>query len=135
MDDFNDSWVGRESINGRGMVPWEFDPTIYKPYRSCTFSLPAPSYLCFVASNLRHTVTKVKYTLFLFSPVSEQRSISVVAMECCTIPAARCNPILPLISKRSRLPNPAVRAGVATPVGATGSKVRIARDPGATGQL
>ena len=40
-------------------------------------------------------------------------------------PAARCNPILPFSSKRSRLPNPAVRGGAATPVGATGSKVRI----------
>ena len=44
----------------------------------------------------------------------------------CTIPATRCNPILPLISKRSRLPNPAVRDRMATLVGATGSKVRFA---------
>jgi hypothetical protein len=83
MDDFNDYWVPHESINGSGMVPREFDPTIYKPYLSCTFSLPAPSYFCFVASNLRRPVTKVKYTLFLFSPVSEQRSICVVAMKYC----------------------------------------------------
>src|SRR5216684_3744381 len=44
-------------------------------------------------------------------------------------PAARCNPILPFNSKRSRLPNPAVRGGMATPVGETGSKVRFARNP------
>jgi hypothetical protein len=29
----------------------------------------------FVASDLRRAVTKVKYTLFLFSPFSEQRPI------------------------------------------------------------
>jgi hypothetical protein len=40
-------------------------------------------------------------------------------------PAARCNPILPFNSKRSRLPNPAIRGGMATPVGETGSKVRF----------
>jgi hypothetical protein len=45
-------------------------------------------------------------------------------------PAARCNPILPFNSKRSRLPNPEVRAGMATPVRATGSTVRFARDTG-----
>jgi hypothetical protein len=33
----------------------------------------------------------------------------------------------PFNSKRSRLPNPAVRGGMATPVGETGSKVRFAR--------
>src|SRR3981189_1347744 len=44
-------------------------------------------------------------------------------------PAARFNPILPFNSKRSRLPNPAVRGGIATPVGATGSKVRFACNP------
>src|SRR6267378_653655 len=43
---------------------------------------------------------------------------------------ARCNPILPFNSKRSRLPNPAVRGGMATPVGETGSKVRFARHSG-----
>jgi hypothetical protein len=37
------------------------------------------------------------------------------------------NPIVPFNSKRSRLPNPAVRGGMATPVRATGRKVRIAR--------
>ena len=42
----------------------------------------------------------------------------------------RCNPILPFDSKRSRLPNPAVRGGMATAVGATVSKVRIARHSG-----
>jgi hypothetical protein len=47
-------------------------------------------------------------------------------------PAAQCNPILPFNSKQSRLPNPAVRGGMATPVGATGSKVRFARQPEAT---
>jgi hypothetical protein len=36
-------------------------------------------------------------------------------------PAAQCNPILPFNSKRSRLPNPAVRGGMAAPVGATGA--------------
>jgi hypothetical protein len=44
-------------------------------------------------------------------------------------PATRCNPILPLNSKRSRLPNPGVRDSVATLVRATGSKVRIALHP------
>ena len=47
-------------------------------------------------------------------------------------PAARCNPILPFNSKRSRLPNPAVRGGMAAPVGETGSKVRFARHSGVT---
>ena len=41
-------------------------------------------------------------------------------------PASLCNPILPFNSKRSRLPNPAVRGGMATPVGATSGKVRFA---------
>jgi hypothetical protein len=45
-------------------------------------------------------------------------------------PAARCNPILPFNSDRSQLPNQAVRGGMATPVGATGSKVRFAHNPG-----
>jgi hypothetical protein len=44
--------------------------------------------------------------------------------------------ILPFNSKRSRLPKPRVRGGMATPVGATDSKVRIARssrhNPGET---
>src|ERR1700733_12972722 len=31
------------------MFPWDFNPTIYNPYLSCTPSLPALSYLCFVA--------------------------------------------------------------------------------------
>src|SRR5258706_12613160 len=44
-------------------------------------------------------------------------------------PAARCNPILPFNSKRSRLPNPAVRGVIAAPVGETSSKVRFARYP------
>jgi hypothetical protein len=60
---------------------------------------------------------------------------------CCTggIPDAllscrpvQSNPILPFNSKRSRLLIPAVRGGMATPVGATGSKVRIARYPPGT---
>ena len=55
--------------------------------------------------------------------------LAAFPMHCC--PAARCNPILPSNSKRSRLPNPAIRGGMATPVGATGSKVRFARHPGA----
>ena len=37
--------------------------------------------------------------------------------------------LLPFNSKRSRLPNPAVRGGMTTPVGATGSKVWVARQP------
>ena len=45
---------------------------------------------------------------------------------------ARCDPILPFNSKRSRLPDPVVRGGMVTPVGATGSKVRLARDTGRT---
>ncbi len=40
-------------------------------------------------------------------------------------PAARCNPILPFSSKRSRLPNPAVRCGMAAPLGARGSKESV----------
>jgi hypothetical protein len=43
--------------------------------------------------------------------------------------AVRCNLILPVNSKQSRLPNPRVRGGMATPVGATGSKVRPAIRP------
>jgi hypothetical protein len=42
-------------------------------------------------------------------------------------PAAHCNQISLFNSKRSRLPNPAVRGGMATPVGAKGRKVRFAR--------
>jgi hypothetical protein len=47
----------------------------------------------------------------------------------CENPAARCNPILPLESKLSQLPNPALRGRMATPVGATGRKVRFVRHP------
>jgi hypothetical protein len=50
-------------------------------------------------------------------------------------PAAQYNPILPFNSKRSRLPNPAVRGGTAAPVGATGSKVRIGRNSEVIGPL
>jgi hypothetical protein len=50
-------------------------------------------------------------------------------------PAARCNSILPFSSKWSRLPNPLVRGGMATPVGATGSKVRLACYSGTIGRL
>jgi hypothetical protein len=41
--------------------------------------------------------------------------------------------ILPLVPNRSRWPNPAVRGGMVTPVGAIGIKVRFAGDPGRTG--
>jgi hypothetical protein len=37
--------------------------------------------------------------------------------------------LLVAADRKSRLPNPAVRVGMATPVGATGSKVRFARQP------
>jgi hypothetical protein len=47
-------------------------------------------------------------------------------------PAAQCNPIQSchLIRRGSRLPNPAVRGGMAALVGETGSKVRFARHSG-----
>ena len=83
MDDFNDYWVPRESINGSG---W-FHGNSTQPFTTPTYPVPLlfllPRTLFFVASDLGRAVTKVKYTLFLFSPVSEQRSICVVAMECC----------------------------------------------------
>jgi hypothetical protein len=53
----------------------EFGPNHLQPYPSCTSSLPAPSYLRVAESDLRRAVTKVKYTLFLFSAFSEQRPI------------------------------------------------------------
>ena len=43
--------------------------------------------------------------------------------------------ILPLVLNRSRWPNPAVRDGIVTPVGATGSKVRFARHSGSIQDL
>ena len=61
--------------------------------------------------------------------VTQRRGWRAFPMHC--YPAARCNPILPSSSKRFRLPNPLVRGGMATPIGATGSKVRFARNTGA----
>ena len=53
-----------------------FDPTVHNPYLACTSSRPAPSYLCFVASDLRRAVIKVKYTFFLFLHYRNQGSLA-----------------------------------------------------------
>jgi hypothetical protein len=51
-------------------------------------------------------------------PLSATFMLPLAAFPMHYYPAARCNPILPFNSKRSRLPNPAARGGMATPVGA-----------------
>jgi hypothetical protein len=56
------------------MFPWDFNPTIYNP----TYPVPLLFLLSLtsvLSLRIFGTVTKVKYTLFLFSPFSEQRPI------------------------------------------------------------
>jgi hypothetical protein len=68
-------------------------------------------------------------------PLSGNIMLPLAAFTMHYYPAVRCNPILPFNSNRPRLPNPAVRGGMATPIGATGSKVRVARQPETMGEL
>jgi len=75
MDDATTTGFSMNPSNPTGILVG-FYPTVHTPYLACASSRPAPSYLCFAASDLPRAVIKVKYTFFLFSLFRNQGSLA-----------------------------------------------------------